>query len=112
MANRSKAKGSAAELAVQRTIIAAGVPCERVPAGATLDRGDLWVPVIEWPSIDVKNCNRLDISSWVTRAEEQAANAGRRAGVVWAKRVGRIDPLDWYVVTTGRGLLRLLEVSV
>lgn len=110
MANRQKAKGSAAERAVRDYLHSLDIPCERIPAGATADRGDLWVPLIEFPTIDVKNCSTHELSAWVERAEEQAVNAGRRAGVVWFKRRGKTDPADWYVATTGRGLLNLIGV--
>ena len=110
MTNPSKAKGSRAERAVADYLIERGVPCERIPAGATNDRGDLWVPVIEYPSIDVKDQATITLAAWVDRAKQQAENAGRVAGVVWHKRKGKANPADWYVTTTGEGFLGLMGV--
>jgi len=53
--NKNKAKGSAAERAVTDHLNVRGVEAERVPAGATFDRGDIWVPDKNWPAIQVKN---------------------------------------------------------
>jgi hypothetical protein len=110
MANKHKQKGSRAEREVADYLLSLGIPCERIPAGASADRGDLFVPIIEFPTIDVKNHAALDLASWVDRAIEQAENAGRVSGVVWHKRRGKTSPADWYVTTTGHGFLKLLGV--
>jgi len=110
MTNRHKQKGSRAEREVADYLLSLGIPCERIPAGASADRGDLWVPIIEFPTIDVKNHAALDLASWVDRAVEQSQNAGRVAGVVWHKRRGKTSPADWYVTTTGHNFLKLLGV--
>lgn len=111
MSNPQKAKGSRAERAVADYLIAQGVPCERIPAGATNDRGDLWVPDSRFPSIDVKDHRSIELAQWVDRANEQRVHAGRSAGVVWHKRRGRSNPAEWYVTTSGEGLLRLIGVK-
>ena len=110
MANPSKAKGARAERAVADYLLSIGIPCERIPAGATADRGDLFVPIIEFPTIDVKDRTTLDLAGWVDRAAEQAHNAGRSAGVVWHKRRGKTSPAEWYVTTSGKQFLHLLGV--
>jgi Holliday junction resolvase len=110
MANPQKRKGSLAERQVADYLLSLGIPCERIPAGASADRGDLWVPVIEFPTIDVKNHATLALAEWVDRANEQAHNAGRVAGVVWHKRRGKTSPADWYVTTSGHNFLKLLGV--
>ena len=79
MVNRAKAKGSLAERQVADYLINAGIPCERIPAGATHDRGDLWVPLANFPSIDVKNQKQMTLAGWVDRAGEQAINAAQDA---------------------------------
>lgn len=109
MVNRQKAKGSQAERAVSDYLASRHVPNERIPAGATLDRGDLWVPSPRWPTIDVKNQQALDLAGWVDRAEEQAKNGGRLAGVVWHKRRGKASPADWYVTMSGVSFLLLMR---
>ena len=121
MTNPSKAKGSRAERAVADYLIGLGIPCERIPAGANLDRGDLWVPavaprgdlhvpLIEFPAIDVKDHATPRLGEWVDRAAEQAHNAGRRAGIVWHKRRGHSDPGRWFVTTSGEMFLALMEI--
>lgn len=112
MANAAKAKGSKAERDVADFLAAVGVPCERIPAGATLDRGDLWVPNAAWPTIDVKNQQALDLAGWIDRAQEQAYNAGREAGVVWHKRRGKASPADWYVTMTGADFAALMGAAL
>lgn len=110
MANSSKAKGSKFERLIADYLIERGFPCERIPAGATADRGDLWVPVIEFPTIDCKNHARPQLGAWVDRAYEQADNAGRVAGVVVHKRHGVADPAEQFVTTSLAMFLRLLGV--
>ena len=108
MTTPQKRKGTAAERQVADWLIANGVPCERISAGATADRGDLWVPVIEYPTIDVKNHRTIKLAEWVDRAVEQADNAGRAAGVVIHKRPGVTDVGRWYVTTNAAMFLQLI----
>ena len=110
MTSAQKRKGYAAERAVADYLIALGIDCERIPAGATADRGDLWVPRIEFPSIDVKDHATTRLGEWVDRAAEQAHNAGRHAGVVWHKRRGFSSPSKWFVTTSGEMFLQLMEI--
>ena len=109
MVNRAKAKGSLAERQVADYLINAGIPCERIPAGATHDRGDLWVPLANFPSIDVKNQKQMTLAGWVDWAGEQAHNAARTAGVVWHKRAGKSSPGDWYVTCSGSSFVALMR---
>ena len=109
MTNAAKAKGSRAERQLADCLNAHGWPCERIPAGATLDRGDLWVPVIEWPSIDVKDHGTHSLGAWIDRAVEQGENAGRATGSVVWKRRGKADPLEWFWIFPVRGFLNLME---
>jgi hypothetical protein len=110
MTNPQKSKGSAYERLIADYLIARGVPCERIPAGATADRGDLWIPVIEFPTIDCKNHKSPQLGPWVDRAAEQAHNAGRHAGVVVHKRHGIVDPARQLVTTSLEMFLALLGV--
>lgn len=110
MSNPQKAKGSAFERLIADYFIGHGVPCERIPAGATADRGDLWVPIIEFPTIDTKNHRTPQLGQWVDRAAEQAHNAGRHAGVVLHKRHGIIDPSRQFVTTSTEMFLALMGV--
>ena len=110
MTSPQKRKGSEAERAVVEYLARLGIEAQRIPAGATADRGDLFVPIIEWPSIDVKNYSSYagQLSHWIDRANEQAANGGRRFGVVWFKRTRKTNPGDWYVAMTGEAFTTLM----
>jgi hypothetical protein len=110
VSNPSKDEGSRAERMVANYLTSLGIACERIPAGATADRGDLWVPLIEFPSIDVKDHAAMRLGEWVDRAAEQAHNAGRRGGIVWHKRRGFVDPGNWFVTTSGEMFLALMEI--
>jgi hypothetical protein len=109
MANANKAKGSAAERASCDYLNVRGIEAERVPAGATLDRGDLWVPDKNWPAIQVKNHARIDLSGWVDDVAIQAVNANRSAGIVIHKRRGKGNPGSWYVTSTLDAFVTLME---
>lgn len=109
MTNSAKAKGSAFERAEADYLISRGIPCERIPAGASLDRGDLWIPIIEWPSIDTKNHRSPSLGAWCDRAEEQRDNAGRRSGFVLHKRHGVADPARQFMTTTVEMFVDLME---
>ena len=111
MTNAAKDKGSAFERLIADYFIRNGVPCERIPAGATADRGDLWIPIIEFPSIDTKNHRTPQLGPWVDRAAEQAHNAGRCAGVIIHKRHGVTDPSRQFVTTSTEMFLALMGVK-
>lgn len=100
MTNAAKNKGSAYERIICGYFNSQGFPCERMPAGANLDRADLFVPMIEMPTIDCKNHRTPRLGEWVDRAAEQAHNAGRHAGVVVHKRHGITDPARQFVSTS------------
>lgn len=111
MTNPAKNKGSAYERLIADYLISRDVPCERIPAGATADRGDLWIPIIEFPTIDCKNHKTAGLGPWVDRAAEQAHNAGRHAGVVVHKRHGVTDPSRQFVTTSLEMFLALMGVG-
>ena len=94
MANPQKAKGSAFERIIAN-YLAERMPCERIPAGATLDRGDLWT---EAAAIQVKNCRTLSLGAWLRDAVEQQRNAGKRLHALVVKRKGTTDPAEQFVV--------------
>lgn len=109
MTNRNKAKGSAAERAVCDYLNSRSIDAERIPAGATLDRGDLWVPDKTWPAIQIKNHARLDLAGWIRDVQTQAANAKRSTGIVVHKRIGKANPADWYTTLTLEAFVTLME---
>jgi Holliday junction resolvase len=109
VSNPNKAKGSAAERAVADYLNVRGLEAERVPAGASLDRGDIWVPDKSFPAVQVKNHARLDLSGWVDDVAIQAKNAGRETGIVIHKRRGKGNPASWYVTCTLDTLITIIE---
>ena len=108
MANAAKAKGSAWERAVTMYLRARGKQVQRIPAGAADDQGDLFVFDPTWPAIQCKNHAKFDLAGWVRDAEQQAHNAGRHAGIVWAKKRGTTDPGKAYVFMSGDTFMVLM----
>lgn len=111
MANAAKAKGSAFERAVTEYLRARGKRAQRIPAGAADDQADIFVFDPTWPAIQVKNHAKFDLAGWVRDAEQQAENAGRTAGIVWAKKRGTTDPGKCYVIMSGEAFMTLMEVN-
>jgi Holliday junction resolvase len=56
-------------------------------------------------SIEVKNHVRLDLSSWVHQALQ---NAQGQPAIVWHKKRGESSPGNWYVTMTGQDFMRIL----
>ncbi len=78
----------------------------RPRAGTHQDVGDLvGLPIVQ----SIKNWNHLALAQWVSDLDDQVEHAGLETGVVWHKRRGKGSPLDWYVTTSGRLALPLLE---
>jgi len=100
-------KGYRAEAAVEALMRTLAPECYRPRAGTHNDIGDIaGVPLV----ISVKDHARLALAAWV---DDLSAMVARRdscvTGVVWHKRSGRADPLNWYVTTTGRLWLPMYE---
>ncbi len=104
MANPQKRKGSAFERLIC-DYLAERMPCERIPAGATLDRGDLWT---EAAAIQCKNCRSLSLGAWLRDAMKQQANAGKRWHALVVKRKGTTDPAEQFVVMSLQQFRELL----
>ena len=107
MTNAAKAKGSAFERLVC-DYLAEVVACERIPAGATLDRGDLWTPPA---SIQCKNRQTLSLGAWLDETLAQQANAKRPYHWLVVKRKGSTDPARQFAICTleqARALLTLM----
>jgi hypothetical protein len=80
----------------------------RVKTGAK-DKGDLsgWRFAGRRIVAELKDCARLDLAGWVGEAEIERGNDDALVGLVIAKRKGRSDPGDQYVVLTLRDLVAL-----
>lgn len=104
----SSRKGYAGERPLEVLLTERGRHVWRPRAGAPHDTGDLHgVPLV----ISAKNHARLDLAGWVSDVEAMAVAAGLRSGVVWHKKKGKGNPLDWYVTTSGRLFLPLLDLA-
>jgi len=118
-------KGPLAEAQVVQCLREHGWPhAERRVMGGRNDRGD--VAGIPGVVIEVKNSPDYvrELAGWVDEAKAEGRNLAHgpnghcvvvgtcscewRPAVVWHKRRGKGDPLDWYVTMTGRGFLALL----
>ena len=107
MTNPAKAKGSAFERLVCDYLDEV-VACERIPAGATLDRGDLWTPPA---SIQCKNRQTLSLGAWLDETLTQQVNARKFAHWLVVKRKGTTDPARQFAICTleqARALLTLM----
>lgn len=88
---------------------------DRRPMTGSKDRGDIaGVRTIlgERVVVEVKNHSRIDLAGWVTEAEVERGNDDAKVAVVVAKRRGKANPADQYVVMTLEGLAVLLGAEV
>lgn len=104
--NYSHDKGYRAEHAVEALLRNTFmVDIYRPRAGKQEDVGDICgLPVV----ISVKDHARLSLASWCDELKPMVARAGLVHGVVWHKRSGRADPLNWYVTMPGSLYLPVL----
>lgn len=108
--NRSKIKGTRAETAVVNYLQAQGWPyAERRALSGSQDRGD--VAGLPGVVIEVKDCKRDELGSWVDEALVELANDSADIGVVWHKRRGTTDPARWFVTLTGEQFAMLLRAA-
>jgi hypothetical protein len=105
MANPQKAKGAAFERLV-RDYLQESIPCERIPAGATLDRGDLWTPNA---AIQCKNHRTLSLGAWLRQTQEQQQNSDKPLHALVVKRHGTTDPGQQLAIMTLEQLRSLLS---
>lgn len=104
MANPQKAKGSAFERLIA-DYLAQAIPCERIPPGATLDRGDLWTPQA---AIQCKNHRTLSLGAWLDATAQQQHHAAKPYGFLVVKRKGTTDPAKQFVICSLEQLRSIL----
>lgn len=110
MANPSKKKGTAGEVAVVETLREAGwAHAERRALAGTKDRGD--VAGVVGVVIEVKNEKQFQISGWLAEAAAEKANDGAEHASVWFKLPRKTNPREWAVVMTGQEYLDLLKAA-
>lgn len=101
MCSYSHDKGYRAEAAVEAACREWFPDCYRPRAGRHADIGDIaGVPFV----ISVKDHTRMALASWCDDLTRMVAAVGSdyTTGVVWHKRSGRADPLNWYVTAPGK----------
>lgn len=104
----SKRKGTSAETAVVNFLRIAGfTQAERRTLNGAKDRGD--IAGLPGVVIEVKNCARQELASWVQEAELERDNDHATLGVVWHKRRGKGNPGDWFVTMSGAQFANLLR---
>ena len=110
MSNPSKAKGTAAEVAVVNFLRSVGWPhVERRALSGALDKGDIaGIPLVV---IEVKDhkVNSISFPAFVDEANKERDNAKATVGLAWVKRRGTTDPAKWLVVMDGTTAAHLLK---
>jgi hypothetical protein len=98
MSNPAKAKGSAFERLVCDYLDQSFIT-ERIPAGASLDRSDLYTPTID-AAWQCKNRQQLSLGAWLDETIQQAANARRNHHWLIVKRKSTTDPARQFAICT------------
>jgi hypothetical protein len=107
--SRSKQKGTAFETLVLGAFREAYPYAERRAMNGKLDKGDLNLPGEDLYIVECKAVTRFNLPEWKREAEQEAANAGVRVGVVVHKRRGNANPWDQWVTMTVFDLLYLVS---
>lgn len=105
MANPQKVKGSAFERLIA-DYLSQSIPCERIPPGATLDRGDLWTPQA---AIQCKNHRTLSLGAWLDDTHAQQDHARKPYGWLVVKRKGTTDPGKQFAICSVEQLRSILN---
>lgn len=104
-------KGPKFEADVVAWLCEHGFPyAERRVMGGSRDRGD--VGGIPGVVLELKNCARQELAGWVDEARAEAANAGVSVWAVVAKRRGKGDPGEAFVITNLVTFAALLDPAV
>ena len=94
MANPSKAKGTKAEVAVERYLRSLGLDADRRPPRGVDDEGDVWCG--EW-ALEVKAAQTYRTPEWWTETMREAAIAEKRPLLVVKPR-GVADPAKYWAI--------------
>jgi hypothetical protein len=77
----------------------------RTTSHRATDTGDIHgLPLV----VSVKNWATVDLPHWLPELEVMVQRSPHNSGVVIAKRRGRANPEDWYVITSGGLALPML----
>ena len=95
MSNPSKQKGTSAETAVVKYLIANGFPeAERRTLSGAYDKGD--ISGIFDVVLEVKNHKTMTLGQWMEELKVEVENANAETGAVIHKRKGTTDVSEWY----------------
>ena len=92
-------KGRHAERAVADYLRTVGFPYAEPTrrSGFADDRGDIdGLPSVV---IEVKNCKRFELATWMAETEAEVANAGATHGILVVKRRLHASPAGWYTIS-------------
>lgn len=106
MAHPSKTKGDKFERLIRDTIVEAEIPVDRIPAGASNDRGDLWIP---GATVQCKNGARLDLAGWWRQTTAQRDHNRHDLGFLVHKRVGVTEGLRQWVTIDVETMIEILK---
>lgn len=105
--SKERAKGTAAETAVVRSLREFGFPhAERRALHGQYDKGD--ITGIPGVVVEVKDCARIELAAWLDEAMTEKRNARADVGAVWFKRRGKANADSWYVLMDGEQFMHLL----
>jgi len=93
--SKAKQKGTAAETAVVNWLQSKGRKhVERRSLNGSSDRGDIaGIPCVV---MEVKNCERMELSKWLKELEVEIHNDKAETGVVVHKKKGTTNVGEWY----------------
>lgn len=108
--SRNKARGTKAESDVRGYLRENGWPhARRLALAGARDEGDIrlgdGIPV----TIEVKDCAKYELSTWLAEAHAERDTNGDDIAAVWFKRRGKGNPQDWFVLMDGETFVTLLR---
>jgi hypothetical protein len=109
LSNPKRAKGTGWETAIKDWLAFRGFKARRKPLAGSKDEGDLEIEGLPWLVIEAKNCQKMELASWVDQAVIEAENAGAEVGIVWHHRARKSSPGDAYATMKGDHLFQLLR---
>ena len=108
MTHPSKAKGDKFERLIAATLAEDGHPVERIPAGASDDRGDLWIAGLP-VTTQCKNRATLALPEWWRDTERQRLYNGHEFGFLVHNRPRVAAGLDQWVTVDVATFSRILH---
>lgn len=108
--SKQRDKGTRGENAVVEALKVSGYKTvERRALNGVKDRGD--IAGLPGVVVEVKNHDSYagKLAGWIDEAKLERLNASADLGVVWHRRKGKSDALEWFVTMTGEQFICLLR---